>query len=690
MALVNKSIAGLYNGVSQQAPILRLDSQCEAQENALSSLIDGLMKRPPTELLNSILISGTFSSKTLFKIMIFDDEPFIVAFTSNTGDNEVCIKIYDKSGIEQTIENDTTYSPDNYFDANLHHDENGLLDICVCPYEKNGYLIANKNVTVEKYGTPSNHTIDYIYASREELETATKDASVAVGSIAEIIGSSSKRTSYYLIRKDGYWEETVSPSVQIQFNSRTLPRYLIRRNNLFILERLTLPSRRIGDDNTSPYPSFVDNTINDMCFFKGRLCFLSDKSIYMTLVVSSNSWYVFPQTALDVLDSDPIDITPKDGGATPLKYAIPFHSSLVLFSDDEQFIISSGENLLTPKTVIVNPTTKYSIVPNCRPERVGSNIYFSCPQGDAYSVREMFIQPGTLVFEAQAITEHVAKYINAKPTAIVSIPESNMLVVHSIDQPKTLWIYKYFWANNERVQASWSKWTFDEDIISLKSLDNKLIMINKNNNSTYSLVQINLEDTDSGDLGFRVHLDNQMKLIGSYVNNETCWIGPFSDSFDKYTIVDLSTGLEIPISRTAYDNQVYAVGDYSGRPCIIGKKYTMRYSFTPWRIKNQDGTSNLQGRLQIRKLALHFQNTGVFKVSITPLNRDALVHDYSAIQAGITELDKPALATGDADFLVMANAEGTAIEIINDDYMPSNFQQAEFEGFFVTRSRNVG
>jgi hypothetical protein len=409
----------------------------------------------------------------------------------------------------------------------------------------------------------------------------------------------------------------------------------------------------------------------------------------MTLV-NGNSWYVFPQTALDVLDSDPIDITPKDGGATSLKYAVPFHSSLVLFSDDEQFIISSGENLLTSKTVIVNPTTKYSIVPNCRPERVGSNIYFSCPQGDAYSVREMFIQPGTLVFEAQSITEHIAKYIDAKPTAIVSIPESNMLVVHSISQPKTIWVYKYFWANNERVQASWSKWIFDDDIIAIEALDNKLIVINKNNNSTYSLVQINLEDTDSGDLGFRVHLDNQMKLTGTYADNETCWIGPFSDSFDKYIIVDLSTGLEIPISRTAYDNQVFAVGDYSDSPCIIGKKYTMRYSFTPWRIKNQDGTANLQGRLQIRKLALHFQNTGVFKISIKPLHRTALVHDYSAIQAGVTELDKPALATGDADFLVMANAEGTAIEIINDDYMPSNFQQAEFEGFFVTRSRNVG
>ena len=54
MALVSKSIPNLINGVSQQSPTLRLESQGEEQENGLSDVVDGLKKRPPTEFLNSL------------------------------------------------------------------------------------------------------------------------------------------------------------------------------------------------------------------------------------------------------------------------------------------------------------------------------------------------------------------------------------------------------------------------------------------------------------------------------------------------------------------------------------------------------------------------------------------------------------------------------------------------------------
>lgn len=47
MPLVNKAISNLINGVSQQPETLRLPSQCEAQINGFSSVVEGLKKRPP-------------------------------------------------------------------------------------------------------------------------------------------------------------------------------------------------------------------------------------------------------------------------------------------------------------------------------------------------------------------------------------------------------------------------------------------------------------------------------------------------------------------------------------------------------------------------------------------------------------------------------------------------------------------
>lgn len=54
MALVSKNIPNLINGVSQQPPALRLASQGDAQENGLSDIVDGLKKRPPTQLKNKL------------------------------------------------------------------------------------------------------------------------------------------------------------------------------------------------------------------------------------------------------------------------------------------------------------------------------------------------------------------------------------------------------------------------------------------------------------------------------------------------------------------------------------------------------------------------------------------------------------------------------------------------------------
>ena len=62
MALVSTSIPNLINGVSQQPPSVRLPTQSEVQENGLSSVSEGLKKRPPTEH-KDFFLSGLSAQK---------------------------------------------------------------------------------------------------------------------------------------------------------------------------------------------------------------------------------------------------------------------------------------------------------------------------------------------------------------------------------------------------------------------------------------------------------------------------------------------------------------------------------------------------------------------------------------------------------------------------------------------------
>ena len=49
MPLISKSLPNLLGGVSQQPDAVRYDNQCEVMVNAFPSVLDGLVKRPPSE-----------------------------------------------------------------------------------------------------------------------------------------------------------------------------------------------------------------------------------------------------------------------------------------------------------------------------------------------------------------------------------------------------------------------------------------------------------------------------------------------------------------------------------------------------------------------------------------------------------------------------------------------------------------
>ena len=55
MALITTDIPNLIGGVSQQPDVMRLISQCEVQENAVGSVVEGLKKRPPTEHIKKVI-----------------------------------------------------------------------------------------------------------------------------------------------------------------------------------------------------------------------------------------------------------------------------------------------------------------------------------------------------------------------------------------------------------------------------------------------------------------------------------------------------------------------------------------------------------------------------------------------------------------------------------------------------------
>ena len=97
MTLISSNIPNLLNGVSQQAPQLRRNSQCEVQENAVSSPALGLVKRPPAEFVKDLSASPDNPPFTYF-IDRSQDEQYLVVMDGRD------ISVFNSDGDAQTVE----------------------------------------------------------------------------------------------------------------------------------------------------------------------------------------------------------------------------------------------------------------------------------------------------------------------------------------------------------------------------------------------------------------------------------------------------------------------------------------------------------------------------------------------------------------------------------------------------------
>lgn len=95
---VSGSIPNLVNGVSQQAPALRLPTQAESQDNYYSTIVEGLKDRPPTEHIAKIL--DTLPDKVFTHIINRDiNEKYLVVFDPEDG----ILRVFDFEGEEREV-----------------------------------------------------------------------------------------------------------------------------------------------------------------------------------------------------------------------------------------------------------------------------------------------------------------------------------------------------------------------------------------------------------------------------------------------------------------------------------------------------------------------------------------------------------------------------------------------------------
>nr|BAR36672.1 tail tubular protein B [uncultured Mediterranean phage uvMED] len=525
----------------------------------------------------------------------------------------------------------------------------------------------------------------------KEAEYGFNGSTIAVGNDTNgftiKVGGDTKEAQddFYVYWNGKSWKETVKPrytnvtddEYKLKFNAETMPHQLRKAFDgdkvYFIFEQAPWKSRTVGDNDTNPFPSFTDFEINDVFFHRNRLGFLSDENVIFS--EAGGFFNLFSTTTLTILDSEPIDVAVSNNQVSILRHAIPFNESLLIFSDLQQFKVSAGE-LLTPTSVSIDVSTNFEVDTRSKPVPAGRYVYFPFKRGSFSGVREYFLDISTETSDAQEVTAHVPEYIKGNIVQLASSSNEDILLALGNTDKKNLYVYKYFWSGSEKLQSSWSTWTFDGEVLSMSILGSDVFLLIKRSSKLY-LEKLTLS-TDPASLimddSQSVHLDRRVELKTGGLTSI-----PYADATGVQYVVE--TGKIITQSdvsaQLALSKSVFA-----------GIPFTFKYRVSEQVYKQNEVTVEI-ARLQIRNMSFNYSETGFFEVVVTPLpssGRVARTNTFSGVIVGSTVLNKQTLQSGTFRVPVLSKSDNVIIEIQNNKHLPSRLQSAEYEGFLVVRS----
>ena len=154
-----------------------------------------------------------------------------------------------------------------------------------------------------------------------------------------------------------------------------------------------------------------------------------------------------------------------------------------------------------------------------------------------------------------------------------------------------------------------------------------------------------------------------------------------------FAMVSEDTGLTLAGVTITSALLMTKIGDYTASNYMLGKGYLSTWQPTPWYLRDSKDTVVTEGRIQVRKLQLSYKDTAYFQVTVTPIDRDPLIHTFTPDITGVAEVDTVTRATGKTGFPIMAQVKDTTIEISSDSYLPFQFIVGSWMGAYHPKAK---
>ena len=537
------------------------------------------------------------------------------------------------------------------------------------------------------------------------LPTEAKD-----GYTLKVLGDNGSGSDDYYVSynaSENVWKECAKPGIIAGYDNSTMPHVMTRNSDgSFTVKPAKWEDRDTGDEDSNSNPSFVDGKINDVFLFRNRLGFISGENIILSRSASFFNFWM--GSAVEVQDTDPIDLAVSNNEVDTLYHAVPFAQDLILFSANSQFILEAN-GVLTPQNAAAPLATQFTSAKEVKPVGAGRRMYFIVKRAEFSSMNEYYTMNDTQgTKDAQDVSSHVPSFI---PNGVYELCPSNnehILLVLSSGYTSRIYVYKYLFSEESRLQSSWSYWEFKgATIYGGGFFDSTFYMLVSRAGELFMEKMIFTYNTkDYNDEPYRVFLDR--KAVSAPIADEN-----YDDINDKTHLHignaygnHLSTGAHYGIVTSdghyyeftyndVKNDNVYINKDLRGQKVTFGEIFTFYVQFSQLIIKQQ-GTAGIvaedEGRLQVSRMKINFEKSGYFEAQVSYNDsRSPHVYYHTARILGTSsnKMNVMPMETGSMIIPIMSKNNNCQVSIKTQAPTAMSLMGFTWEGNYIKRTRTI-
>ena len=485
------------------------------------------------------------------------------------------------------------------------------------------------------------------------------------GMVVEVINSVAEEDNHFVKffgnnDKDGEgtWEECAQPGRTIRIKRSTMPVLLIRTadgnfrlteidGSTYTINGVTYAAPQwddalVGDSVTNPEPSFIGTTINKLIFFRNRFGILADENIVMSRPGDFTNF--FNKSAIKFVAADPIDISASSGYPAILYDGVQTNTGLVLFSSNQQFMLTTDSDVFSPITAKINTLSTYNFNFKTNPISLGTTIGFLDNAGKFsrfFEMTQVQREGEPVLIEQSAVVSKLFE----KDLKLISNSRENSVIFFSEEDTSTLYGYRYFDQITERRLSAWFKWTVPGTIQYHCMQDDHLFVVVRNNGKDQLLKYAIKIDTNTATVDeYRVHLDHLMSVTttaNSYNSstNKTTFTKPLGlEHTGQLAAYDVDAGNQIGryATITTNGNNLEIVGDWSSQTFLIGYLYTMEVAIPTIYYVRKEGENyraDTRANTVVHRVKFGFGPIGVFQTLLKRIGRTDYTETFEIAEA---------------------------------------------------------